>query len=109
MLLHPCHLLSHEASSVRLLFEPLPQRVSVGTVHVNLTEHVKLSVVRLSKLLDLSFSAWFLRAETGPGRYGAALSAPREGSFLTWFPNWLEGKARMRKPLSAYLACISAN
>lgn len=60
-----CHLLSHEASSVRLLFEPLPQRVSVGTVHVNLTEHVKLSVVRLRKLLDLRFSAWLLQGETG--------------------------------------------
>lgn len=61
------HSLSHEASSIRLLFEPLPQRVSVGPVHLNLTEQVKLSIVRLSKLLDLSFGARLLQGETGPG------------------------------------------
>lgn len=60
-----CHLLSHEALSVRLLFEPLPQRVSVGPVHVNLTEHVEPSVVRLRKLLDLRLSAWLLQEQTG--------------------------------------------
>lgn len=53
-------LLSQEASPIRLLLQPLPQRVSAIPIHINLTEHVKLSVVGLSKLLDLSFIAWLL-------------------------------------------------
>lgn len=58
------HLLSQEALAFGLLLQPLPQRVSVGPVHINLTEHVKMGIVRLSKLLDLSFIAWFLLSET---------------------------------------------
>lgn len=77
------NLLSHEALSIRLLFEPLPQRVSVRPVHVNLTEHVKLSVVRLSKLLDLSLSAGLLQGETGPGHERSTLSTSRTGKQIS--------------------------
>lgn len=54
------HLLSHEAFPIGLVFQPLPQRMSVVPVHVNLTEHVKLNMIGLCKLLDLSFIAWLL-------------------------------------------------
>lgn len=56
------HLLSQEASPVGLLFQPLPQRMSAGPVHVDLTEHVKMGIVGLGKLLDLSFSAGLLQS-----------------------------------------------
>lgn len=58
------HLLSQEASPVGLVLQPLPQRVSAGPVHVDLTEHVKLSVVRLGKLFDLRFTARLLQSKT---------------------------------------------
>lgn len=60
----PHHLLSQEAAPIGLLFQPLPQRMSVVAIHINLTEHIKLSVVRLCKLLDLSLSAWLLQNKT---------------------------------------------
>lgn len=55
------HLLPHEAAPVGLLFEPLPQRMSTVAVYINLAEHVKLSIVRLCKLFDLSISSWLLQ------------------------------------------------
>lgn len=58
------HLLSQEAFAVGLILQPLPQRVSVGPVYINFTEQVKIGIVRLSKLLDLSFIAWFLVSKT---------------------------------------------
>lgn len=56
----PLDAIPHEASSIWLLFEPLPQGVGVIPVHIDLAEHIILSVVTLGKLLDLSVSAWFL-------------------------------------------------
>lgn len=58
------HLLSQEALAIGLILQPLPQRVSGGPVHIDFTEHVKKGIVRLSKLLDLSFIAWFLASKT---------------------------------------------
>lgn len=57
------HLLSQEAFPVGLIFQPLPQRMSVGPVHFNLTEHVEPSVVGSGKLLDLSFIAGLLQSK----------------------------------------------
>lgn len=57
------YLLSQEAFAVGLLLQPLPQRVSVGSVHVDLTEHVKTDVVGLSEPLDLGFIARFLQGK----------------------------------------------
>lgn len=56
----PLDTVSQEASPVGLLLQPLPQRVSVGSVHIDLTEHVEVSVVRLSKLFDLRLTARLL-------------------------------------------------
>jgi len=56
----PLDAISHEAPPIGLLLQPLPQRVSVGPVHFDLAEHVILSVVGLSKLLDLGISAGLL-------------------------------------------------
>lgn len=58
------HLLSQEAFPVGLILQPLPQRMSVGPIHIDLTEHVKLSVVGTGKLLDLSFSPGLLQSKT---------------------------------------------
>lgn len=58
------HLLSQEALAVGLILQPLPQRVSVGPVHIDFTEHVEMGIVGLSKLLDLNFIAWFLVSKT---------------------------------------------
>lgn len=58
------HLLPQEASAIGLLLQPLPQRVSVRSVHIDLTEHVVLSVVGLCKLLDLSVSTRLLQNKT---------------------------------------------
>lgn len=58
------HLLSQEAFPVGLLFQPLPQRMSTGPVHIDLTEHVKLSVVGFGKPLDLCFVAGLLQSKT---------------------------------------------
>lgn len=60
----PHYLLSQKAAPIGLLFQPLPQGMGAVAVHINLTEHVKLSVVRLCKLLDLSLSAWLLQNKT---------------------------------------------
>lgn len=56
----PLDTISKEASPVGLLLQPLPQRVSTGPVHINLTKHVEPSIVRFCKLLDLSFIARLL-------------------------------------------------
>lgn len=56
----PLDAISHEAFPVGLLLQPLPQRMSGGPVHIDLTEHVKLGVVGLCKLLDLRFISGLL-------------------------------------------------
>lgn len=56
----PLDATSQEASPIGLLFQPLPQGMSIGPIHINLTEHVELSIVGMGKLLDLSFIAGFL-------------------------------------------------
>jgi len=56
----PLDTVSQEASPIGLLLQPLPQRVGIGPIHINLTEHRKVSIVALSKFLDLGFSARFL-------------------------------------------------
>jgi len=56
----PLDTISQEASPIGLLLQPLPQGVSTGPVHIDLTEHVELNVVGLGKLLDLSFIARLL-------------------------------------------------
>lgn len=68
------NLLSQSAFSVRLIFHPLPERMSVVSVHVDLTEEVELGIVTFSKLLNIGFGTGLLR---GGGREGTALKSYR--------------------------------
>lgn len=56
--------LSQSAFSVRLILHPLPERVSVVSVHVYLTEEVELCIVTFRKLLNLGFSTRLLQRDS---------------------------------------------
>lgn len=62
---HPSihHLLSQEAPTIRLRLQPLPQRVSIVPIDVDLAEHVKAGVEGRCERFDLRLSAGFLHIQ----------------------------------------------
>ena len=58
------HSLAQGASSFGLVLHPLPERVGIVPVDIDLTVHVKLHTVAFSKCLDLSVVPGLLRKGT---------------------------------------------
>lgn len=58
------NLLPEGSLSFGLSLHPLPQRVSVVSIHLDLTEEIKLGIVTFGKLFDLRFCPWFLNQTT---------------------------------------------
>lgn len=56
--------LSQCAFSIGLLLHPLPERMSVVSVHIDLTEEVKSCIVTFRKLFNLSFGARLLQRDS---------------------------------------------
>lgn len=63
------NLLSQGSLAFGLSLHPLPQRVSVVSIHLNLTEEIKLSIVTFGKLFNLCFCPWFLNATKTTNNY----------------------------------------
>lgn len=59
----PFDVVSQGSLAFGLSLHPLPQRVSVVSIHLNLTEEIKLSIVTFGKLFNLCFCPWFLSSK----------------------------------------------
>lgn len=59
----PFDVISQKSLAFRLSLHPLPQRVSIVSIHLNLTEEVKLCIVTLCKLFNLCVSPRLLSSK----------------------------------------------
>ena len=54
--------------SALFLFQKLPQGMSVGSVDIDLLEHVELDTITLGELLDLGVGSWLLSPKLVAGK-----------------------------------------
>lgn len=64
----PLYCIAQGASSFGLVLHPLPERVSIVPVHIDLAEHVELYPVARSKRFDLSVVPGFLLPKLVAGK-----------------------------------------
>lgn len=59
--------ISQDAPPLGLDFHPLPQRVSIVSVHADLAVHIELDIIAGGELFDLRIAPWLLPPELVAG------------------------------------------